>query len=485
MSKDVSAIQKAVSLVNEKPLMGVFLRSSAACGMTTTELAAMEAKRDGVEVTDKALRNTLSKMTNLVAYGLQPFFIASSRGVEGRSGPKVKTYLLTEFGRQVIEKLYPDLPIRYLDEPKAIKLKHRFCQLEVYTLARKQGWQAEIEKVISYGVTRSIRPDVALSTPQGRLYIEIEQTMKKDLVFRAEEKIRNWTDYHGDTGEIPWVLFLFNLREKEAPDTLAFWKDVLARTNTPLKFTYKLMSVLRSQDSLENDLSESVELSPEFMESHGEEEKEVEEWLPPAAIADLLDDMSTRLEAQIEVKEQLAQLKASRTPPVGMEYASLYRLLEAAKFIWDIDFTFRDSMDENKKDSIRKTLDVPENSISMLRYYLHHPLNQVLRARLKNLHAVARRQANAITLYRMTLNTLVLEFLEYFRIAEVDGLFNVPVVMPDHSAKASRPSVQVLIAGDIANYVPSGTAGQIQEYITALSWVLQCLILYPDKLGLT
>ncbi len=100
-------------------------------------------------------------------------------------------------------------------------------------------------------------------------------------------------------------------------------------------------------------------------------------------------------------------------------------------------------------------------------------------------HAVARRQANAITLYRMTLNTIVLEFLEYFRIAEVDGPFNVPAVMPDHSAKASRPSVQVLIAGDIANYVPSGTAVQIQEYTTALSWVLQCLILYPDKLGLT
>lgn len=484
MSKDVSAIQKAVSLVNEKPLMGVFLRSSAACGMTTTELAAMEAKRDGVEVTDKALRNTLSKMTNLVAYGLQPFFIASSRGVEGRSGPKVKTYLLTEFGRQVIEKLFPDLPIRYLDEPKAIKLKHRFCQLEVYTLARKQGWQAEIEKVISYGVTRSIRPDVALSTPQGTLYIEIEQTMNKDLVFRAEEKIRNWTDYHGDTGEIPRVLFLFNLREKEAPDTLAFWKDVLARTNTPLKFTYKLMSVLRSNDSLEKDLSKPAELSPEFMAAHAEEKAGA--WQPPSAIADLLDDMSTRLESQIEIKEQLAQFKASRTPPVGMEYASLIRLLEAAKFIWDIDFAFKDEgLDDNKKESVRKVLDVPDNSISMLRYYLHHPLNQDLRVRLKNLHAVARRQANAITLYRMTLNTIVLEFLEYFRIAEVDGLFNVPVVMPDHSAKASRPSVQVLIAGDIANYVPSGTAGQIQEYITALSWVLQCLILYPDKLGLT
>ena len=482
MSKDVSAIQKAVSLVNEKPLMRVFLRSSAACGMTTTELAAMDAKRDGVEVTDKVLRNTLSKMTNLVAYGLQPFFIASSRGVEGRSGPKVKTYLLTEFGRQVIEKLYPDLPIRYLDEPKAIKLKHRFCQLEVYTLARKQGWQAEIEKVISYGVTRSIRPDVALSTPQGTLYIEIEQTMNKDLVFRAEEKIRNWTDYHGDTGEIPWVLFLFNLREKRAPDTLAFWKDVLARTNTPLKFTYMLMSVLRSNDSLENDLSEPVELSPEFMVAHGEEK--AGEWQPPSAITDLLGDMVTQLESQIEIKEQLAHLKALRTPPVGMEYASLYRMLETSKFIWDIDFTFKDSMDENKKDSIRKALDIPDNSISMLRYYLHHPLNQDLRARLKNLHAVARRQSNAITLYRMTLNTIVLEFLEYFRIAEVDGLFNVPVVMPDHSAKASRPSVQVLIAGDIANYVPSGTAGQIQEYITALSWVLQCLILYPEKLGL-
>ena len=483
MSKREEDVQKALSLLKEKPLMGVFLRSSAACGMTTTELAAMDAKRDGGEVTDKALRNTLSKMSNLVMYGLQPFFIASSRGVEGRSGPKVKTYLLTEFGRQVLENLYPDLPIRYLDKPKAIKLKHRFCQLEVYTLARKQGWQAEIEKVITYGVTRSIRPDVALATPQDTLYIEIEQTMNRNLVFRAEEKIRNWTDYHGDTGEIPWVLFLFNLREKEAPDTLAFWKDVLARTNTPLKFTYKLMSVLRSNDSLEKDLSEPAELSPEFMAAHAEEKAGA--WQPPSAIADLLDDMSTRLESQIEIKEQLAQFKASRTPPVGMEYASLIRLLEAAKFIWDIDFAFKDEgLDDNKKESVRKVLDVPDNSISMLRYYLHHPLNQDLRVRLKNLHAVARRQANAITLYRMTLNTIVLEFLEYFRIAEVDGLFNVPVVMPDHSAKASRPSVQVLIAGDIANYVPSGTAGQIQEYITALSWVLQCLILYPDKLGL-
>ena len=47
MSKDVSAIQKAVSLVSEKPLMRVFLRSSTACGMTTTELAAMDAKKDG------------------------------------------------------------------------------------------------------------------------------------------------------------------------------------------------------------------------------------------------------------------------------------------------------------------------------------------------------------------------------------------------------------------------------------------------------
>jgi hypothetical protein len=120
----------------------------------------------------------------------------------------------------------------------------------------------------------------------------------------------------------------------------------------------------------------------------------------------------------------------------------------------------------------------------MLRYYLHHPLNRELKGRLKNLHTVARRQANAITLYRMTLNSIVLEFLEYFRITEVDGLFNVPVVIPDHSAKTSRPSVQVIVSNDLENYVPPATAGQMQEYITALSWVLQCLILFPEKLGL-
>ncbi|GAB1470267.1 hypothetical protein MASR2M66_11440 [Chloroflexota bacterium] len=484
MTKKEEELQKAVSLINEKPLIGVFLRSSAACGMITTELAALDAEKDRVDVTDKALRNTLSKMTNLVTHGLSPFFVTSSRNVEGRSGPKLKTYLLTEFGKHVIEKLHPNMSIRYLHQPGEIAINHRFCQLEIYTLARKQGWQAEIEKVIPYGVTRSIRPDVTLNTSEGPIYIEIEQTMKKDRVFRAEEKIRNWTDYHSETGEIPEVLFMFNLREKMATETLSFWKDVLARTNTPLVFSYMLMSALRSNDNLKADLlHHQIDFVPEFISKHNEET--AGDWQPPEAIVDLLSDMAIQLEAQIEVKEQLAQFKTSRTPPLGMEYASLIRMLEAAKYIWDIDFTFKDGgLDNNKKESIRKALDIPDNSISMLRYYLHHPLNRDLRERLKNLHTVARRQANAITLYRMTLNTIVLEFLEYFRITEVDGLFNVPVVIPDHSAKTSRPKVQVTISNDLEKYVPTGTAGQIQEYITALSWVLQCLILYPDKLGL-
>lgn len=476
--------KKIQLLLDERPLVAAFLKSSAACGMTTTELAAMDAERAGVGVTDKSLRNTLSKMTNLVTHGLQPLFITSSRNVEGRLGTKLKTYLLTEFGKQVIEHFYPGLSVRYLHQPSEIALKHRFCQMEVYTLAQKQGWKAEIEKVIPYGVTRSVRPDVALITPEGTIYVEIEQVMKQDRVFRAEEKIRNWTDYHSATGEIPDVLFMFNLREKKAQETLSYWQDALARTNTPLEFTYMLMSALRSNEDLKTDLlRHQVELSPEFM-SH-KAASTGEEWQAPSAIEGLFDDMTSQLEAQIEIKEQLSQLKASRTPPVGMEYASLIRLMEAAKFIWDIDFTFKDvGMDEKKKEGIRKALDIPDNSIAMLRYYLHHPLNRELKGRLKNLHTVARRQANAITLYRMTLNSIVLEFLEYFRITEVDGLFNVPVVIPDHSAKTSRPSVQVIVSNDLENYVPPATAGQMQEYITALSWVLQCLILFPEKLGL-
>jgi hypothetical protein len=475
--------KKIQLLLDERPLMAAFLKSSTACGMTTTELAAMDAERAGVAVTDKSMRNTLSKMTNLVTHGLPPLFTTSSRNVEGRLGTKLKIYLLTEFGKQVIEHFYPGLSVRYLHQPGEIALKHRFCQMEVYALAQKQGWTAEIEKVIPYGVTRSVRPDVVITTPEGTIYVEIEQVMKQDRVFRAEEKIRNWTDYHSATGEIPDVLFMFNLREKKAQETLSYWQDALARTNTPLEFSYMLMSALRSNEDLQTDLlRHQVKLLPEFM-SH--KVASGEEWRAPSAIEGLFDDMISQLEAQIEIKEQLSQLKASRTPPVGMEYASLIRLMESAKFIWDIDFTFKDGgMDEKKKEGIRKALDIPDNSIAMLRYYLHHPLNRELRERMKNLHTVARRQANAITLYRMTLNAIVLEFLEYFRITEVDGLFNVPVIMPDHSAKASRPSVQVIISSDLENYVPPATAGQIQEYITALSWVLQCLILYPEKLGL-
>jgi hypothetical protein len=455
-------LEMAVKLLSEDALLGVFLRSASPCGVTTRELVVFMADLDSINSSARAMRKVLAKLSNLGDYGLPIFFEERRLSIKGRAGSKSVTYLLTDFGSQVLHYAHPEITVRKLEHKGMVDILHRFCQLEVYILAVKQGWSAEVEKVLPYGTNRSVRADLAIATPNGPLYVEIEQRLEHRN--RATEKFEHWSQYHAETGEMPNIVFLFNLKENDKGGTLSYWRDALWEIKPPFGVKYMLMQSLREKANLDADLANAMELKPVPM---SEKKLDTSSWELPIGIKDdsFLEELRDFVSMQEMYREKLLAIKARRAfAPPELEYESLKALITSCEFIWSIDH----KPPREELGDPAKIMDIPENSLGMLRYYLMH---------LPDLHQAIRdatpKKGLAITQQRMGMNAVVLAFLRYWRIWPTNE-FSFRVDIPDHGDSDFMPRVKVL-----GNY-------QIQEgKKIGIEWVLTMLIAFPEEFGLS
>lgn len=455
-------LEMAVKLLSEDAILGVFLRSAAPCGVTTRELVVFMADLDSINSSARAMRKVLAKLSNLGDYGLPMFFEERRLSIKGRAGSKSVTYLLTDFGSQVLHYAYPGITVRKLEHKGTVDILHRFCQLEVYILAVKQGWSAEVEKVLPYGTNRSVRADLAIATPNGLLYVEIEQRLEHRN--RATEKFEHWNQYHAETGEIPNIMFLFNLKENDKGGTLSYWRDALWEIKPPFDVRYMLMQSLREKENLDADLATAMELKPVPM---SEKKLDTSSWEMPSGINDdsFLEELRDFILMQEEHKEKLQAFKARRAfAPPELEYESLKTLANSCEFIWSIDHR----LPREEFGDPAKVMDVPENSIGMLRYYFMC---------LPDLHQTIRdatpKKGLAITQQRMGMNAVVLAFLRYWRIWPTNE-FSFRVDIPDHGDADFMPRVRLN-----GSYKIGGDKG------AAVEWVLTMLIAFPEEFGLS
>jgi hypothetical protein len=468
-------LETAAELLSKNPLLDVFLRSAAPCGMTLLSFVEYMADLESVNRARKTMDATLRFMDNIGDYGLPMFFEKSSVSIAGgRGGGTPKAYLLTDFGEKVLRHVHPNLTIRKLTSKDMVDIRHRFCQLETYVLAIKQGWRAEVEKVLLYG-TRNVRADLAITTPDGPLYVEIEQRLDKKNSKRAQDKIEHWNQYHAETGEIPRILFLFNLSEKEKSSTINLWRDAVWNAKPPFDVRYALMSSLKERGSLAGVLAGSQELAP--VQILSEKKLDTSSWELPKGIDDdsFLEELRNYILIQEEHRDKLQKIRAKRAfAHPGLEYESLNVLVSSCEFIWSIDHKLPALTEWEKKANSdgygdpTKVMDIPENSLGMLRYYL---------MRLPDLHqalqAVMPKRGLAITQQRMGMNAVVLTFLRYWRIWPTNQ-FSFRVDIPDHGDADFMPRVKLLGSYQIQ-----------EEKKIATEWVLTMLIAFPGEFGLS
>ena len=472
---------KALKMIENDRKAALALLSCAPCGMTTVELAGIwfAAENPPQEATEKTIYNILNRLSSS-KHGIPPILDRSSMSISGRGGAK-KVYRLTQFGYEVLQKIAPDTSIRYLNEPTEVMLRHRFCQQEVYTLARKQGWDAEIEKVIPYGNgSRNVRCDVVLNAPDGPLYVEVEQKLAPASAPRARQKIDNWTRYMFETGEAPRVILFFNLSASETEKTIGYWRDALwmAKQSEAVKFemSYLLMSNLRRLGSLQEDMQTfTASLHPLAPVKEGTIKAE-ETWQPPVVVQPLIDRLDKTLFEQMEIKRYRQAEDLGHSPDLdsgdfGYEDYSgdnVAYLMVAAKHIYDAS------------SNARGTFTPPMRSLWLMRYYLTHEYNRELYSSLRErLGELANKN---VTQYKIGMHRVIWDVIMRHFYIGMEGSLQIYATVPDYLENESNYGVKIVFS-DFNKFRDKFDLKD--EHLLALEWMLESIFNYQEDLGLT
>ena len=471
---------KALKMIENDRKAALALLSCAPCGMTTVELTGISfaAEDPPQEATEKTTYNILNRLSGS-KHGIPPILERSSMSISGRGGAK-KIYRLTQFGYGILQKIAPDLSIRYLNEPTAIMLRHRFCQLEVYTLARKQGWDAEIEKVIPYGDgSRNVRCDVVLNAPGGPLYVEVEQKLVPASAPRARQKIGNWTRYMFESGETPRVILFFNLSVSETEKTIGYWREALwaVEQSEAVKFevSYLLMSNLRRMGSLQEDMQAfAASLHPQAPVKE-ETIRAVETWQPPAIVQPLIERLNRILFEQMEIKRYRQAQDLGHDPDPDSDafgyddYAgdNVAYLMVAAKHIYDAS------------GNARGMFTPPMRSLWLMRYYLTHENNRELYSSLRE--RLAELANKNVTQYKIGMHQVIWDVIMRHFYIGMEGSLQIYATVPDYLANESNYGVKTVFL-DFEKYKKKFDLRD--EHLLALEWMLESIFNYQEDLGL-
>lgn len=473
----ISDEEKALIAVSKDKKIETALLSCAPCGITTVELTWLDFAVKSLEATERTAYNTLNRLAGSSG-GFPPLLAKSTETIAGQPGGPKKVYRLTKFGLEILNRISPGSTVRYLDEPTDIALRHRYCQLEVYVLARKQGWDAEIEKVLPYrdarGTDRNLRCDVVLQTPDGPLFVEMEQKLNRTTLPRAQKKLEHWHEYSVSTGELPHLVLCFNLDLRSRDKTLEMWMEALWKMGKggeiQFPISYLLMSNLRGMESLQGDLETStMTLTPRAPIKKGNVHST--SWQPHPIIAPLLEGMEDILADQMAIKREMRDEDYLGREDMSEPGANVAMLMRAAKYIYDASGD--DKIWKNKfKD--------PARSLLLLRYYLTREPNLEMYAALQE--AFKQAANKGVTLQKIQISAAIQNvFLSHFYIGR-DNQLNVSFIVPNFEDKQGRYKVQVTFDqyGDFKD-----AHGLDEHHLTALAWMLSSLFTYSDFLGLT
>lgn len=456
-------LQRALDALNHVKLRARVLTSCQDCGMTTQELAELESREE--------YRSVYSSLEWLVSpsRGLMPFLNSVPMRMIDREGRPPKAYLLTDFGAQALRLLDPQATTHALELSDVNAWQHRFVQTQIYSLSRKADWKASLEKVILFNQgKRSIRCDVQIQFPDGRLHVEVEQELPRNNLWRAVEKFERWRDYAKGQKEKVDMLFVFNLSRDTAQATIQNWQEALGAAEANEKLNCRI-SYITVAELHEKDLSSAIDLA---LPLKAIEVKKID---PPAAVSivpkpvNAIPQYAQRF--YVDYMNCVRQLQQAKRPE-----DQLMSFFNLSLFIYEASY---------QKDSVSvKYAALPRASVWMLRHYLELPSNQAMLVELKKALDWMQKKGSqmGLIMFRNYMTNIIWDiFLRHHGFSR-GGALNVMFYIPDFQDIRSDFWVKI----DYSEYRGGLGLGEYRarDFCVAISWMLTGLFSYSEEIGL-
>lgn len=462
--REKNQLQRALDALNHAELRAKVLMSCKDCGMTTQELAELETRKE--------YRPVYSVLEWLVSpgHGLLPFLNSVPMRMIDRTGRPPRAYLLTEFGAQALHLLDPQATVHALELSDIDAWQHRFVQTQIYTLSRKMNYRATLEQVISFDQGKQkIRCDVVLQFPDTRLYVEVEQDLPRNNLWRAVEKFERWREYAKAQNQRVDMLFVFNLPIDTVPSTIQNWQEALGRVEDGGKLNCRI-SYITVTDLNEKDLSAAIDLAIP-LKAIGVKKVEAPTLvpIPPKPVS------AIPLYAQhffVDYMNCVRDLQNAKRPE-----DQLMAFFNLSLFIYEASY---------QKDSASvKYATLPRASIWMLRHYLELPANQAMLAELKQALKWIQKKGSqmGLIMFRSNMTSIIWDvFLRHHGFSR-GGALNVMFYIPDFQDIRSDFWVKI----DYSDYRGGLGLGEYRtrDFCVAISWMLTGLFSYSEELGLS
>lgn len=400
---------------------------------------------------------------------IQPLVQQLSLNLEGQNGRPPKAYLLTEFGATVLSQLDPEKPVHAPNLRDMADLHHRFCQLQLLTQARQAGMNAEVEYVLTYP-GGSLRADLALN-PEGSnpLFLEVEAGLARSHLHRAEEKLeREQMLALSENAPQPLrVVLVFNLRERDAQDTISKWCEARARCEAAqgrLRYDLRFVLIGQLDGNLAEALGNAPTLEPLVVETAPEP--------PPAAAVSNAPELPPAW-VQPHLRGYLEQLRAfwAATHPQHRfnEFFQLMRAIYGASYYPDSATTLYAAH--------------PRESLWLLKHYLNLPANKPLLDELKeSLGWVQKRSSQlGLIMFRDVMSRVIWDVFMRHHGFSRGGALGIIFQIPEFQDIRSDYWVEVRLMNSRGLVISEWRFNEMRD---GLGWVLSSLFIYSEELGL-
>lgn len=462
-------IASAIDFLKKNQFAEMTIISCQACGMTYLPLIDLMQTRKGLTYKITSIRNMVRNLTNPgIGY---PALLQEGRfRIMGRSGAAMVVYLLTEFGRQVLDHMKVSYPNPHNEAAR----KHLYIQMELMTRALQIGWSPEVERhlaVVFDTVQHNIRIDVFIKRPgQPDLFLEAEQELTANNIGRAEEKFEHWQRYAESFDQEAHFRIVFNVSRERLGNTLQLWRRALTQlvSSEPVLFkvSYALLADLMDvslEQAIQERFTELLPLETDQLENENTVAledlssfaRQVREYQPDTELENAFDTV-------------LQDWNAAFSPAQRLEtFFALMRCIHQASDLHESSDTFQYNL-------------LPVEALWLLHHYLRLLENQSLYEELRMaIHWMQSRGNLGVTMLK-EINTKILwdVFLAHHGFAR-GGRLQVHYEIADHLDPKKSFGAKV-------SYHTSNAVGSQQQHPNdaALEWVLNALFTYSDVLGL-
>ena len=409
-------------------------------------------------------------------------------GITGRA-PKV--YFLDESGAAVL-KAQGHPYLRPYQRSSPIAKTHDLAILDLWMSAHQSDLQAEIEKRLSFDSGQYLIPDLLVTLPGGEMvFYEIEQYARPEYMRRIMDGLQHRLAYFKSPDGhncLPVVRTLFNLQPgSQYEKTLRRWREALRvlanEEGGELPFTWLAMPLREflqrpDWDAIPSsgdwqDLTAEMFTTVDAQPTAGEEETPSRVAMPSDLVQRLPADDLLVLKAIWQLFDETQQLEDGAVYPVTTD-----EFFETMVFIYH-PYQERWRLSEDSPW-------MPQASITMLREYL--AMRPDLRQQLNKIIAqgeYSMRWNTGNILHRM--QVVIDEFLAYFDLRS-GGMLRAYPVPPSYDGCGPRTFNVVVEIRDTAFLLggddlvePDNEAVSMAR--KALSWVLEALFKYPEKIG--